>query len=204
MPKNEDLSNPTAPEATATSGNAADGTDVKGNEENAAPQVPASPPAWSKGGKYKTPEELAAAYDASVNEMKIKEREAAIARKELELERKSRLVTNAPADNAPQQLTEEQKQALEQTYGMAYGQIAAMNDLLDLKLSNAIQSAITPLTETMHNEKLSSIKQNVLAKDTVYQNYAPEFEARLNRLTANKRVDMDEINKIRSEIMVEK
>jgi hypothetical protein len=160
---------------------------------------------WSSGGKYKTPQDAMAAQKAAEREMHIKQQEAALLRQKVELLEKQYNQPKAEqvVDNEP---PEHVKQALEQKYGKPYQEIKLQFDLNALneeKLNKTLDERIKPLRDNLLNQQYEVAKRN-LAEDVVYQQYPAEFEARLNMLPLESRVDKQELKRIRLEIIDEK
>jgi hypothetical protein len=178
--------------------------DQNGNE----PQVKKDVPVvewWSEGGKYKTPDEAMQARQATIREMNIKQQESALLKQKIELlEKQQNQNKTEPVviDEPPQHI----KDALEQKYGKPYQEIKLafdLNALNEEKLNKTLDERIKPLRDNLLTQQYEVAKRN-LSEDIVYQQYPAEFEARLNMLPLESRVDKQELKRIRQEILDDK
>jgi hypothetical protein len=160
---------------------------------------------WSKGGKYKTPQDFLKAQESAEREMHIKQQEAALYRQKLELLEKQAQV-NQPAPVVNDEPPQHVKDALAQKYGKPYEEIKLQFDLNALneeRLNKTLDERIRPLRENLLQTQYEATKKD-LSNDIVYSEYPAEFEARLNLLPLDKRVDKQEIKRIRQEILDDK
>lgn len=171
-----------------------------------APETPAQPTPPAKPDflldKYQTVEDQAKAVAGAVREMKIKEQEAALLRKELELERQSK---STPKQQQPSEMTPEIIKQLEEKYRMPIGEIQLRHDLARInneEIEQRIERSIKPLKETILSDKVETLK-SALKDDPVYQEYGYEFEAKLNSLPIEERANPRKINEIRNAIAVD-
>lgn len=177
----------------------------------ATPVTPAPPPEkpdwldekYLAGGKTvdEAIKEQAKSKKAAEREMKLKEQEAALLRKELELAKQSRTVP----DNPQGEMTPEIIKKLEEKYGMPIGEIQLRYDVAKLNnddIEARIEKSIKPLKETLLSDKVNGIRQ-ALKDDPVYKDYEYEFEAKINALPIEQRADKSKIDGIRQQIAVE-
>jgi len=146
-------------------------------------------------------------YKAAVREMNEKQRLASIREKELELTKKEleferSRATSISAPNSAQP-TDDQKRALEDKYGVPYGQIQLTHDILALKHKEVddLKSQIGELSNTIYEDRYESTKDRLKADDPIFEKFMPEVEARLNMLPMRQRTNREELAKIKQEVI---
>jgi hypothetical protein len=160
---------------------------------------------WSKNGKYKTPQDFLKAQESAEREMHIKQQEAALYKQKIEMLEKQGQ-RNAPEPVVNDEPPQHVKDALEQKYGKPYSEIKLQFDLNALneeRLNKTLDERIKPLRDNLLNQQYEVAKRD-LSSDIVYQQYPAEFEARLNMLPIEGRMDKQEVKRIRQEILDDK
>jgi predicted nucleic acid-binding Zn-ribbon protein len=164
--------------------------------EPIVPVQPVVPPAPPK----KTVEQER--YEASVKAMNASQREASELRKAVE-GMKSQLQMLQASMPSGQEPNEEQKLALEKKYGINYGSLAALNDLLDVKVKkfNDLEGKINELGNSMAETRYEAFKGNLKASDRIFQKYEGEFEQELSQLPPSQRINKEKVDEVKSRIV---
>jgi hypothetical protein len=148
-------------------------------------------------------------YQASVKAMNEAQREAALARKEIELLKREKANPKQVENVQPTQkvYTEEEKAKLCDYYGVSdFRQIQLQLDAAQLMAGSGIQSLKKDLDElsgTIYEDKYQSTKDKLKSSDIVFKEFEPEIEERLNRLTPRERIKRENIEAIRKDVIAE-
>ena len=146
-----------------------------------------------------------AKYKAAVREMNIKQQEAALLRKELDLMKQqlNGMQPMAPQPPLYQEPPEHVKRQLEEQFGLPYQQIELMNRMLELKNKDTVEfkAKLDEIENALAEDRYESTKHRLKAEDPIFEEFMPEIEAKLNLLPVKKRTNKDELAKIKSEVL---
>ena len=174
-------------------------------EEKVPSEVPAVVPPIAEPPKVEPPKvEMVdkAKYDAAVREMNFKQQRAALLEKELELERKSKVLPAQP-DNRNQEPPEHVKRQLEAQFNMPYGHINLMDRMLAVKNKeiSEVKAQLEDLSNTIYEGRYENTKDRLKNEDPIFDEFMPEIEAKLSMLPVKQRTNKEELAKIKAEVV---
>lgn len=176
------------------------------------PIVPAEPvqtPPANEPVKPVTPETVEKQkYDSAIREMNLKQQEAALLRKEIDLLKKQQSMPPQPAQPTGQfNYTEEQKQNIMKSYGKDnWGDVQLILDAAELTSGKALrdmQAKLDELSGTMYEGQYQATKDRMKKDDPVFQRFEPEIEARVMQLSPRERLNPAKIKEIRRDVIDE-